>query len=212
MIRVYLVDDHALVRTGFRMLLSQHPEFSVVGEAGSGEEALNELRRLDVDVVLCDLHLPGISGLEVTDRLMRSGSSAKVIVVSAQEDGPLPRHVLNAGASGYLGKAAPADELLRALRDVGNGKRYISTAVAQQMAISSLDAKGSPFEQLSVRELEIAMLLVQGLRMTVIANNLNLSAKTVATHKYNLFAKLRIDDIASLTRMALQHGLTEEAQ
>lgn len=208
MIRVYLVDDHALVRTGFRMLLQQYPEFSVVGEAGDGEQALADLRTLDADVVLCDLHLPGISGLEVTDRLMRSGSQARVIVVSAQEDGPLPRRVLNAGAFGYLGKAAPAEELLRAMGDVANGKRYISSTVAQQMAITSLDTTGSPFEQLSVRELEVAMLLVQGMRMTVIGESLNLSSKTVATHKYNLFAKLQVRDIASLTRLAMQHGLT----
>ena len=208
MIRVYLVDDHALVRTGFRMLLQQYPEFSVVGEAGDGEQALADLRTLDADVVLCDLHLPGISGLEVTDRLMRSGSQARVVVVSAQEDGPLPRRVLNAGAFGYLGKAAPAEELLRAMGDVANGKRYISSTVAQQMAITSLDTTGSPFEQLSVRELEVAMLLVQGMRMTVIGESLNLSSKTVATHKYNLFAKLQVRDIASLTRLAMQHGLT----
>ena len=208
MIRVYLVDDHELVRTGFRMLLSQHPEFSVVGEAGTGEQALADLRQTAADVVLCDLHLPGISGLEVTDRLIRGSSDARVIVVSAQEDGPLPRRVLAAGASGYLGKAAPANELLRAIRDVARGKRYISNAVAQQMAISSLDTTGSPFEQLSVRELEVAMLLVQGLRMTAIADHLNLSSKTVATHKYNLFAKLHVADLASLTRLAMQHGLS----
>ncbi|MCX7556525.1 response regulator [Xanthomonadaceae bacterium JHOS43] len=208
MIRVYLVDDHALVRTGFRMLLSQYTDFSVVGEAGTGEQALADLRTMAADVVLCDLHLPGISGLEVTDRLIRSGSQTKVIVVSAQEDGPLPRRVLSAGAHGYLGKAAPAEELLRAMRDVAKGKRYISSTVAQQMAITSLDTAGSPFEQLSVRELEVAMLLVQGMRMTVIGDNLNLSSKTVATHKYNLFAKLQVSDIASLTRLALQHGLT----
>ena len=211
MIRVYLVDDHALVRSGFRMLLQQFPEFSVVGEAGTGEQALADLRTLEVDVVLCDLHLPGISGLEVTDRLMRGGSSARVVVVSAQQDGPLPRRVLNAGAFGYLGKAAPAEELVRAIRDVAHGKRYISATVAQQMAITSLDTTGSPFEQLSVRELEVAMLLVQGMRMTVIGENLNLSSKTVATHKYNLFAKLQVNDIASLTRLAMQHGLTSPA-
>ncbi len=207
MIRVYLVDDHALVRAGFRMLLQQYTDFSVVGEAGTGEQALEDLRALEVDVVLCDLHLPGISGLEVTDRLIRGGSQARVVVVSAQEDGPLPRRVLNAGASGYLGKAAPSEELLRAMRDVANGKRYISATVAQQMAITSLDTTGSPFEQLSVRELEVAMLLVQGKRMTVIGESLNLSSKTVATHKYNLFAKLKVKDIASLTRLAMQHGL-----
>src|SRR5690554_1155339 len=209
MIRVYLVDDHEMVRTGFRALLNQHPEFCVVGEAGTGEDALADLRNTAAEVVLCDLHLPGISGLEVTDRLIRGGNQARVIVVSAQEDGPLPRRVLNAGASGYLGKAAPSEELLRAIRDVSRGKRYISATVAQQMAISSLDTTGSPFEQLSVRELEVAMLLIQGLRMTTIGERLNLSAKTVATHKYNLFAKLHVNDIASLTKMAMQHGLSE---
>ena len=129
MIRVYLVDDHALVRTGFRILLQQFPEFSVVGEAGTGEQALADLRTLEVDVVLCDLHLPGISGLEVTDRLMRGGSSARVVVVSAQQDGPLPRRVLNAGAFGYLGKAAPAEELLRAIRSYQGGP-VVRTALA----------------------------------------------------------------------------------
>lgn len=210
MIRVYLIDDHALVRTGFRMLLDRQTDFSVVGEADTGEDALVELRRLEVDVVLCDLHLPGISGLEVTDRLTRSGSPARVIIVSAQEDGPLPRRVLNAGAAGYMGKSAPAEELLRALREVSRGKRYISAAVAQQMAIGGLEGNESPFEQLSVRELEIAMLLVQGLRMSLIADNLNLSPKTVATHKYNLFAKLRVNDVASLTRLAIQYGLATD--
>lgn len=210
MIRVYLIDDHELVRTGFRMLLQQQTDFSVVGEAGTGEDALKELRRLEVDVVLCDLHLPGISGLEVTDRLIRGGSEARVVVVSAQEDGPLPRRLLNAGASGYLSKSAPAEELLRALRDVSRGKRYISSAVAQQLAISSLDASDSPFELLSVRELEVAMLLVQGMRMTAIAESLGLSPKTVATHKYNLFAKLQVNDVASLTRLAIQYGLASD--
>ncbi len=210
MIRVYLIDDHALVRTGFSMLLQQQTDFSVVGEAGTGEDALIELRKVQADVVLCDLHLPGISGLEVTDRLVRGGSSAKVVIVSAQEDGPLPRRVLNAGASAYLSKTAPAEELLRALRDVSLGKRYISSAVAQQMAIGSLDAADSPFELLSVRELEIAMMLVQGLRMTAIAESLSLSPKTVATHKYNLFAKLQVSDVASLTRLAMQYGLVND--
>ena len=210
MIRVYLVDDHELFRAGVRMLLGKQTDLSVVGEAGTGEDALSDLRKVDADVVLCDLHLPGISGLEVTDRLMRGGSSLRVIVVSAQEDGPLPRRVLSAGASGYLGKAAPEEELLRALRDVARGKRYISSTVAQQMAIASLDATDSPFEQLSVRELEVAMLLVQGMRMTVIADKLNLSPKTVATHKYNLYAKLRVGDVASLTRLAMQYGLASD--
>lgn len=209
MIRVYLVDDHELVRTGLRMMLQMQTDIEVVGEAGNGEQALTELRRIAADVVLCDLHLPGISGLEVTDRLLRSQASTRVLVVSAQEDGPLPKRVLAAGASGYLAKAAPAEELLRAIRETARGKRYISAAVAQQMAIESLSPDQSPFDRLSVRELEVATLLVQGLRMSAIGQRLNLSAKTVATHKYNLCAKLNVADLASLTRLAIQHGLIE---
>lgn len=210
MIRVYLIDDHELVRSGFRMLLHSCTDINVVGEADNGEQALAELRKLDVDVILCDLHLPGISGLEVTDRLLRSQSKARVLMVSSQEDGPLPRRLLAAGATGYLAKSASADELITAIRDTANGKRHISATIAQQIALESLTpSHQSPFELLSVREMEVAMLLVQGLRMTAIAQRLNLSAKTIATHKYNLCAKLHVADIASLTRLAIQHGVIE---
>lgn len=210
MIRVYLIDDHALVRSGFRMLLQSCTDIEVVGEADSGEQALIELRQRQVDVILCDLHLPGISGLEVTDRLLRSQSTAKILIVSSQEDGPLPKRLLAAGASGYLAKSASAEELITAIRETAHGKRHISAVIAQQIALESLTpTQESPFDLLSVREMEIAMLLVQGLRMTTIGQRLNLSAKTVATHKYNLCAKLQIADIASLTRLAIQHGLIQ---
>ena len=209
MIGVYLIDDHELVRTGFRLVLSQQPDISVLGEAGSGEEALPALRTLQPGVVLCDLHLPGISGLEVTERIVKGGWSMRVIVVSVQEDGPMPRRLLEAGASGYLSKGAPASELLKAIRDVSRGKRYLGTSIAQQLALGSLGADGSPFDTLSPREIEVAMMLVQGLRMADIGKRLNLSAKTIATHKYNLFEKLGLDSVAALTRLALQHGLIE---
>lgn len=209
MIRVYLIDDHELVRTGFRLVLSQQPDISVVGEAGSGEEALAAMRALQPDVVLCDLHLPGVSGLEVTERIVRGDWGMRVIVVSVQEDGPMPRRLLEAGASGYLSKGAPAAELLRAIRDVARGKRFLGTSIAQQLALGSLASEGSPFDLLSPREIEVAMMLVQGLRMADIGKRLNLSAKTIATHKYNLFQKLGLDGVAGLTRLALQHGLIE---
>ena len=209
MIRAYLIDDHELVRTGFRLVLSQQTDIDVVGEAGSGEDALAALRVLKPDVVLCDLHLPGISGLEVTERIVRGDWGMRVIVVSVQEDGPMPRRLLEAGASGYLSKGAPATELLRAIRDVARGKRYLGTSIAQQLAFGSLATESSPFDMLSPREIEVAMMLVQGLRMADIGKRLNLSAKTIATHKYNLFEKLGLDSVASLTRLALQHGLIE---
>lgn len=209
MIRVYLIDDHELVRTGFRLVLSQQTDIVVCGEAGTGEDALASLRALEPDVVLCDLHLPGISGLEVTERIVRGGWEMRVIVVSVQEDGPMPRRLLEAGASGYLSKGAPASELLRAIRDVARGKRYLGVSIAQQLAFGSLAAESSPFDALSPREIEVAMMLVQGLRMAEIGKRLNLSAKTIATHKYNLFEKLGHDSVAALTRLALQHGLIE---
>ena len=211
MIRVYLVDDHELVRTGFKLILAKEVDIEVVGEAGSGEEALAQIRRTKPDVVLCDLHLPGVSGLEVTDRIVRAEQGTRVIIVSVQLDGPLPRRLLEAGASGYLGKGCSSDELLRAIRDVARGKRYLAGEVAQQMALGSLTTSSSPFDALSSRELEVVMLLVQGERMADIGERLKLSAKTIATHKYNALAKLGIKDLAALTRLAIQHGLSDPA-
>ena len=116
-IRVFLLDDHALVRAGLKMVLSAETDIEVVGEADSGETGLPMIRRLRPDVVLCDLHLPGISGLEVTERLVKGDTGCKVVVVSVLEDGPMPKRLIEAGASGYVGKAGDAAELLRAIRD-----------------------------------------------------------------------------------------------
>lgn len=207
MIRVFLLDDHALVRTGFRLILSREVDIEVVGEAASGEEGLPLIRSLKPDVVLCDLHLPGISGLEVTDRIVRAGNGARVIIVSVQEDGPLPRRLLDAGASGYLGKACPAEELLRAVREVARGRRYLGGEMAQKMALAAHDGD-SPFATLSPRELEVTLLLCQGLRPEDIAKRLSVSPKTVATHKARLLAKLDVGDVVALARMAAQFGLT----
>ncbi len=210
-IRVYLIDDHALVRTGMKLILGQEVDIEVVGEAESGEQALPVIRQLKPDVVLCDLHLPGISGLEITERLARGSTGCKVIIVSVLEDGPLPKRLLDAGASGYLGKGGDAQELVRAVRDVARGRRYLGNNIAQNMALSSVQGGDSPFDALSPRELEVAMLLVQGLRQETIARRLSLSAKTVNTHKSRLFEKLGIDDPIALARLAGQYGLSDAA-
>jgi len=206
-IRVFMVDDHALVRTGMRMILQAEVDIEVVGEAETGEEALPKIRALKPDVVLCDLHLPGVSGLEVTERLVRGDQGARVIIVSVLEDGPLPKRLLEAGASGYVGKGGDAAELLRAVRDVARGKRYLGSSIAQNMALSGIAGGASPFDDLSPRELEIALLLSQGLRQQEIARRLSLSAKTVNTHKTRLFDKLGIHDGIALARLVGQHGL-----
>jgi len=210
-IRVFVVDDHALVRAGMRMILAGETDIEVVGEADCGEDALPQIRKLKPDVVLCDLHLPGVSGLEVTERILKGQQGTRVIVVSVLEDGPMPKRLLEVGASGYVGKGGDASELLRAVRDVARGKRYLANSVAQNLALYGVDGDGSPFDALSSRELEIAMLLMQGLRQEEIAKRLSLSAKTVNTHKTRLFEKLGIHDSIALARLAGQYGMSNPA-
>lgn len=211
-IRVFMVEDHALVRDGLRLVLADAPDIELVGEAGTGEEALPAIRRLVPDVVLCDLHLPGISGLEVTERLVRAGvGGPRVLIVSMLEDGPLPRRLIEAGALGYVGKGGDAAELVRAVRDVARGRRYLSAGIARHMALAGIDGGDTGFDRLSPRELEVAMLLVRGLRQEDIARRLCLSAKTVNTHKSRLFEKLGVTNTVALARLASQHGLVEPA-
>jgi len=212
MIRLMLLDDHALVRTGFRLILGGQADIEVVGEAESAEDALPQIRKLKPDVLLCDLHLPGLSGLELTERIVRGDSGTRVIAVSVLEDGPMPRRLLEAGAFGYVGKACDADELLRAVRDVARGKRYLASAIAQGLALAGLQGESaSPFDTLTPRELEVALLLNQGLRQEAIAKRLSLSAKTVNTHKTRLFDKLGIHDNIALARLVSQYGLIDPA-
>ena len=210
-IRIVLVDDHALVRTGMRMILAAEPDMQVIGEAESGELALPLIRALKPDVVLCDLHLPGVSGLEVTERVVKGDHGTRVIIVSVLEDGPMPKRLLEAGAFGYVGKGGDASELVRAVRDVARGKRYLASSIAQHLALSGIGRGESPLDELSPREMEIALLLAQGLRQEHIARRLSLSAKTVSTHKSRLFEKLDINDTIALTRMLGQYGLLEPA-
>ncbi|MFT3756105.1 MAG: response regulator [Pseudoxanthomonas sp.] len=211
-IRVFLIDDHALVRTGMKMILAGETDIEVVGDAESGDAGLPLVRKLKPDVVLCDLHLPGLSGLEITERIVRGKWGVKVIVVSVLEDGPLPKRLLEAGASGYVGKASDSTELLRAVRDVANGKRYLGSNIAQNLALANVGGGASPFDALSPRELEVAMLLTQGLRQDDIAKRLSLSAKTINTHKSRLYEKLGITDGIALARLAAQYGVQDPAR
>jgi two-component system, NarL family, invasion response regulator UvrY len=210
-IRVFLVDDHALVRAGMRMILSGETDIEVVGEAESGELALPLIRKLKPDVVLCDLHLPGLSGLDVTERIVKGRYGARVIVVSVLEDGPLPKRLIEAGAAGYVGKGGDAAELLCAVRDVARGKRYLANSIAQNLALYGIDRHDSPFDALSPRELEVAMLLLQGLRQEGIAKRLSLSPKTIHTHKARVFEKLCVHDNIALARLAGQYGVSDPA-
>ncbi len=211
-IQVFMVDDHALVRAGIRMILSKEVDIAVVGEAESGEDALPQIRKLRPHVVLCDLHLPGISGFEVTERIVKGNYGSRVVVVSVLEDGPMPRRLIEVGAWGYVGKGGDADELVRAVREVARGKRYLASSVAQHLALSNMSGQGSPFDGLTPREVEIAMLIGQGMRQQDIATRLSLSPKTVSTHKTRLFAKLDVRDTIALNRLLTQYGVSDPAQ
>jgi len=208
-IRVFIIDDHALVRTGLNLILSSENDIEVVGDAESGEEALPLIRKLKPDVVLCDLHLPGLSGLEVTERIVKSEQGPRVIIVSVLQDGPMPKRLLEAGASGYVGKGGDAAELLRAIREVARGRRFLASGIAQNLALAGIDGGASPFDMLSPREMEIALMLIQGLRQDAIAKRLSLSAKTVNTHKARLFEKLDINDTIALARLASRYGIMD---
>lgn len=207
MIKVLLIDDHALVRTGIRMLIEGTGEFSVVAEAATGDEGIRLARQHKPDVVICDLHLPGMSGLEVTERLVSAHAGQRVMIVTMQEEGPLPRRLLHAGALGYVAKACAHEEFLRALREVAQGRRYLSAEIAQRLALEPTGGEQSPFDLLSPRELEVVKMLCQGKRNGEIAEVLHLSPKTVSTHKQRLLEKLGVEDVVTLARRAADYGI-----
>ena len=211
MIRIVLVDDHALVRTGLRMILQQQPDLQIVGEAEDGEGGLALIRQLQPDVALVDVHMPGVSGVEVTERVRRAKLATRIVILSMAGDAPFPQRLLQAGASGYLTKGCPAEELLKAVRRVADGQRYLGGDVAQQLALNAMDGGQSRFAQLSARELEVAMMLAQGHAAQLIAGRLHLSAKTVATYKSRLFEKLGVDNVVALAHLANAHGLLDPA-
>ncbi len=211
MIGVLLVDDHKLVRTGVRLILEETSDVRIVGEAGSGEEAIEQSRALKPDVVLMDVSMPGIGGLEATRKLLARNPSLKVIIVSVHATEPYPLRLLEAGAHGYLTKDCAADEIVTAIRRVHAGERYITAAIAQQLALSAVSgSNGSPFEQLSQRETQVMLMITGGQSPQTIANRLHLSPKTVSTYRTRLFQKLAVSNDVELMRLAMRYGVIEE--
>jgi two-component system invasion response regulator UvrY len=211
-ITILLADDHDLVRTGIRRMLTDLPDIEVIGEATSGEEAVKLAHELRPRLVLMDVKMPGIGGLEATRKIVRQHPEIKIIAVSACEEDPFPSRLLQAGASGYVAKGAPFDEVVRAIRKVVSGQRYLSTAVAEQMALRRLDGnEGSPFDQLSERELQISLMVVNCHKVQEIAEQLHVSPKTVNSYRYRIFEKLGIDSDVELTHLAIKHGMVGTA-
>ena len=213
LIKVLLVDDHELVRMGIKRLLQDVSAIKVVGEAGTGEEAVMLAKELVPDVVVMDVHMPGIGGLEATRKMIRHNPDIKILALTIYEDEPYPSRLLQAGASGYITKGCDPEEMIRAIRTIHSGQRYISPGIAQQIAIKRF-TKGdeSPLDMLSERELQIMLMITQGQKVQDISKKLCLSPKTVNSYRYRIFDKLNINSDVELTLMAMRLGMLEGAK
>ncbi len=210
MIKVLVVDDHQLVRIGTTRLLEDIEDLCIVGDAESGEQAIDRVRELRPDVVLMDVQMPGIGGLEATRRCLRVDPDLKVIAVTVHEDEPYPTKLLNVGAKGYITKKANVEEMVRAIRAVTGGKRHIGADVAQQLALKPFNGeKASPFEALSSREMQIALMVIMGLKASTISVRLSLSPKTINSYRYRIFDKLSVANDVGLTKLAIKHGIID---
>ena len=211
MIRVLVVDDHDLVRTGISRMLADISGLQVIGQADSGEDAIRKARELKPDVVLMDVKMPGIGGLEATRKLLRSYPDLKVIAVTICKEDPFPTRLLQAGAAGYLTKGAGLEEMVQAIRMVFGGQRYISPQIAQQLALKSFQPQlsESPFDLLSEREIQIALMIANCQKVQSISDKLCLSPKTVNTYRYRIFEKLSITSDVELALLAVRHGMVD---
>jgi two-component system invasion response regulator UvrY len=210
MIRVLLVDDHAVVRTGFRLLLQSIGEVSVVAEADSGEAACQLYSELEPDVVVMDIAMPGMGGLEALRRMKARHPQVRVLTLSAHDDPMHARRCLQEGALGFLSKRSAPEALMQAVTVVASGRRYLDAALAQKLALAEFDGVSkSPVERLSEREFEVFVRLAGGATVQRIAQDLNLSSSTVGTHLYNIKQKLGVENQSELTLIAIRHKLIE---
>ncbi len=210
MIKVLIADDHELVRTGLRRMLEDVAGIDVVAAVGSGEEALDYCRQSAPDVVLMDLHMPGIGGAEATRKILQQNSAVRVLAVTVCNDGPLPSRLMQLGAAGYLTKGAELKEMIDAIKAAAAGQRYLSPEIAQQLALRQFDGGCTPFDQLSDREMQIAMMIVNCQKVQTISDKLHLSPKTVNSYRYRIFEKLGISSDVELTVLAVRYKLLDE--
>jgi len=213
MITVALVDDHRIVRTGIRRLLDDASHLSVVGEASSGEDAIELVRQHSPDVVLMDVHMPGIGGLEATRKLLRLKPELAIIALTVYVCEPYPTSLMGAGALGYLTKGCDEAEIRTAIESVHRGQRFVSADIAREMALSGLNGEVSngPFDKLSQREVQVMLMVTQGHSKQDISDTLCLSPKTVSTYTTRLQEKLGVSNDVELTRLAIRYGFVDEA-
>ena len=206
-INIILVDDHAVVRAGVRRLLEQEPLFDVIGEAESGEKAYQLFGELKPDVMVMDLSMPGMGGLEAIRRILMRDEKAKILVLSMHEDLSFANQALKLGAKGYLIKNTLGDDLVKAIEAISQGDIFLSDEIAKKIAVSSIDGGQDPIHDLSAREFEIFRLLAEGFEVDAIATTLNISSKTVSNYQTMIKQKLNIHTPVELIRYAIKAGV-----
>ena len=204
---IVLIDDHAVVRAGVRRLLEQESLFEVIGEAESGEKAYQIFGELKPDVMVMDLSMPGVGGLEAIRRILMRHEKAKILVLSMHEDLSFANQALKLGAKGYLTKNTLADDLVKSIQTVSKGDVFLSDEIAKKMAMQSISGNQDPIHELSAREFEIFRLLAEGLDIDAIATTLNISSKTVSNYQTMIKQKLNINSPVELIRYAIKSGV-----
>lgn len=213
MIRIAIADDHAIVREGLKRIVSSCEGMQVVGEAADGIEVMQRVRALDIDVLMLDLSMPGRSGMELIKLVRAEKPRLRILVLSMHQEMQYAVRAIKSGASGYLTKESAPAQLEQAIRKIAAGGAFISAEVAQQLALGAMAGSAAvPHESLSNREFEVLRLLAGGISVTEIAGQLNLSVKTVSTHKANLMQKMSLANSSELVRYALRHGLTDQLE
>lgn len=211
MIKLLLVDDHELIRNGVRSLLKNVSDIQIIGEASSGEQAIKLARELRPDIILMDVMMPGIGGLEATRKLKQVEPSIKIIALTACDEDPFPYRLLQAGAEGFLTKDSSIDEIKLAIHKVYVGQKHISPEIAQELALRKFsDGDNTPFDKLSDREMQVTLMIIHGQTVQKISEKLCLSSKTVNTYRYRIFDKLKINNDVELTHLAIRYGILDK--
>jgi len=210
MINVLLTDDHALVRTGIKRILEDSGIIKVIGEAETGEACISQIHKLQPDVILMDINMPGIGGVEASRRILQRDPQQKIIILTVQTDQTFPRRLLEIGARGYMTKECDVDEMVEAIKKVHSGLSYIAPAIAQQLALSLLPGnEKNPIDKLSRREFQVMLMISDGLTNQEMSEKLCLSPKTVSTYRMRLLEKLGVQTELDLIRIAVQQGMID---
>lgn len=209
-IQVMLVDDQELVRSGLARIIDDESDMHVIAQADSGEEAIRLLGDLTPNVIIMDVKMSGMGGMEATQRIMRAHPDSRIIAMSSLEVGLIPTRMLRVGAVAFITKCVSVQEMLRAVRLVHGGERYISPRIATQLALNPFnEPKRTPFDALSERELQVALMLIDCHKVNKISDHLSLSPKTVYSYRYRIFEKLGLNSDVELTILAVKHGLSD---